>query len=144
MARVAKSVVITNKADRIIDYIADVKNHPAFLGPLKTISNVNGDPKKAGTSWDWTFVMAGVEFSGRAETVKYESGKQFSFKTTTGIQSTVTYSAEPQGNGAKVSIDVTYDVPPSLLSKMQAGVVEKVNEADGARAVENLKTILDQ
>lgn len=144
MARVAKSVVITNKADRIIDYIADVKNHPAFLGPLKTISNVNGDPKKAGTSWDWTFVMAGVEFSGRAETVKYESGKQFSFRTTTGIQSTFTYSAEPQGNSVKVSIDVTYDVPPSLLSKMQAGVVEKVNDADGARAVENLKTILDQ
>ena len=144
MARVAQSVVITNTADRIIDYIADVKNHPAFLGPLKTISNVNGDPKKAGTSWDWTFVMAGVEFSGRAETVKYESGKQFGFKTTTGIQSTFTYSAEPQGKGAKVSIDVTYEVPQSLLSRMQAGVVEKVNEAEGARAVENLKTILDQ
>jgi len=137
-------VVITNKADRIIDYIADVKNHPAFLGPLKTISNVNGDPKKVGTSWDWTFVMAGVEFSGRAETVRYESGKQFGFKTTTGIQSTFTYSAEPQGSGAKVSIDVTYDVPQSLLAKMQAGVVEKLNDAEGARAVENLKTILDQ
>ena len=144
MARVAKSVVITNKADRIIDYIADVKNHPAFLGPLKSIANLNGDPKKVGTSWDWTFVMAGVEFSGRAETVKYESGKQFGFKTTTGIQSTFTYSAEPQGKGAKVSIDVTYEVPQSLLSRMQAGVVEKVNEAEGARAVENLKTILDQ
>jgi len=144
MARVAKSVVITNKADRIIDYIADVKNHPAFLGPLKSIANVNGDPKQAGTSWDWTFVMGGVEFSGRAETVSYESGKKFSFKTTTGIQSTFTYSAEPQGNGAKVSIDVTYEVPQSLLAKMQAGVVEKLNDAEGARAVENLKTILDQ
>ena len=144
MARVAQSVVITNTADRIIDYIADVKNHPAFLGPLKSIANLNGDPKKVGTSWDWTFVMEGVEFSGRAETVKYESGKQFGFKTTTGIQSTFTYSAEPQGKGAKVSIDVTYEVPQSLLSRMQAGVVEKVNEAEGARAVENLKTILDQ
>ena len=144
MARVAKSVVITNKADRIVDYIADVKNHPAFLGPLKSIANVNGDPKKAGTSWDWTFVMAGVEFSGRAETVRYESGKQFSFKTTTGIQSTFNYNAEPQGNGAKVSIDVTYDVPQSLLAKMQVGVVEKLNDAEGARAVENLKAILDQ
>jgi uncharacterized membrane protein len=144
MARVAKSVVITNKPDRIIDYIADVKNHPAFLGPLKSIANVNGDPKKAGTSWDWTFVMAGVEFSGRAETVTYEGGKQFGFKTTTGIQSTFTYRAEPQGDGAKVSIDVTYDVPQSLLSKMQTGVVEKLNDAEGARAIENLKAILDQ
>jgi uncharacterized membrane protein len=144
MSRVAKSAVITNKADQIMNYIADVKNHPAFLGPLKSVANVNGDSKKAGTSWDWTFVMAGVEFSGRAETVSFESGKKFSFKTTTGIQSTFTYSAEPQGNGTKVSIDVTYDVPGSLISKMQASVVEKLNDAEGARAVENLKAILDQ
>jgi len=144
MSRVAKSAVITNKANQIIDYIADVKNHPAFLGPLKSVTNVNGDPKKAGTSWDWTFVMAGVEFSGRAETVGYESGKKFSFKTTTGIQSTFTYNAEPQGNSVKVSIDVTYEVPQSLLAKMQAGVVEKLNDAEGGRAVENLKAILDQ
>jgi hypothetical protein len=41
-------------------------------------------------------------------------------------------------------VDVTYDVPSSLLSRMQAGVVEKLNEAEGARAVENLKAILDQ
>jgi uncharacterized protein YaaW (UPF0174 family) len=44
----------------------------------------------------------------------------------------------------KVSIDVTYEVPQTLLSKMQTGVVEKLNEAEGSRAVENLKTILDQ
>ena len=144
MSRVAKSAVITNKADQIMNYIADVKNHPAFLGPLKSVSNLNGDSKKAGTSWDWTFVMAGVEFSGRAETVSFESGKKFSFKTTTGIQSTFTYSAEPQGNATKVTIDVTYDVPGSLLAKMQTSVVEKLNEAEGGRAVENLKAILDQ
>jgi len=144
MSRVAKSAVITSKADQVMNYIADVKNHPAFLGPLKSVANVNGDSKKAGTSWDWTFVMAGVEFSGRAETVSFESGKKFSFKTTTGIKSTFTYSAEPQGNATKVTIDVTYDVPDSLVSKMQTAVVEKLNDAEGARAVENLKAILDQ
>ncbi len=144
MSHVAKSAIITNKADQIMSYIADVRNHPAFLGPLKSVANINGDPKKAGTSWDWTFVMAGVEFSGRAETVSYESGKKFSFKTTTGIKSTFTYSAEPQGNSVKVMVDVTYDVPQSLLAKMQTGVVERLNEAEGARAVENLKAILDQ
>jgi uncharacterized membrane protein len=144
MSRVAKSAVISANADQIMNYIADVKNHPAFIGPLKSVANVNGDSKKAGTSWDWTFVMAGVEFSGRAETVGYEPGKKFSYRTTTGIQSTFTYSAEPQGKGVKVTVDVTYDVPSSLLSKMQAGVVEKLNEAEGARAVENLKAILDQ
>ena len=144
MARVAKSAVITGNADQIMNYIADVKNHPAFIGPLKSIANDKGDPKQSGTSWDWTFVMAGVEFSGKAETVSYESGKKFSYKTTTGIQSTFTYSAEPSGGGVKLTIDVTYDVPQDLLGKMQASVVEKLNEAEGSRAVENLKAILDQ
>jgi uncharacterized membrane protein len=144
MSRVAKSAVINGNADQIMNYIADVKNHPAFIGPLKSIANVNGDPKKPGTSWDWTFVMAGAEFSGRAETVGYEAGKKFSYRTTTGVESTFTYTAEPQGGGVKVTVDVTYDVPGTLLSRMQASVVEKLNDAEGARAVENLKAILDQ
>ena len=144
MSRVAKSAVINGNADQIMNYIADVKNHPAFIGPLKSIANVNGDPKKPGTSWDWTFVMAGAEFSGRAETVGYETGKKFSYRTTTGVESTFTYTAEPQGGGVKVTVDVTYDVPGTLLSRMQASVVEKLNDAEGVRAVENLKAILDQ
>ncbi len=144
MSRVAKSAVINNKADQIMNYIADVRNHPAFIGPLKSVANLNGDPKQAGTSWDWTFVMAGVEFTGRAETIAYESGRKFTYKTTTGVQSTFVYSAESQGNGVKVSIDVTYEVPDALLSRMQAAVIEKLNDAEGSRAVENLKAILDQ
>ena len=144
MARVAKSAVITGNADQIMNYIADVNNHPAFIGPLKSIANINGDAKKPGTAWDWTFVMAGVEFSGRSETVSYEPGKKFSYKTTTGILSTFTYTAEPASGGTKVTVDVTYDVPGNLLAKMQASVVEKLNEAEGSRAVENLKAILDQ
>ncbi|HEX6053979.1 MAG TPA: SRPBCC family protein [Gemmatimonadaceae bacterium] len=144
MSRVAKSAVIANDADQIMNYIADVKNHPAFIGPLKSVANLSGDPTQPGTAWDWTFVMAGVEFTGRAETVSYERGKKFSYRTTTGVLSTFTYSAEAQGNGVKVTVDVTYEVPQSLLSRMQASVVEKLNDAEGSRAVENLKAILDQ
>jgi uncharacterized membrane protein len=144
MSRVAKNTTITSDPARVIEYIADVANHPAFIGPLKSVGKVSGDPREPGTSWDWTFVMAGVEFTGRAETVSFEPGKKFSYKTTTGIRSTFVYTCEPAGRGTKVTIDVTYDVPQTLASKMQSSVVEKLNDAEGARAVENLKAILDQ
>ena len=144
MSRVAKSTTIKSDPARVIDYIADVANHPAFLGPLKSVGKVSGDSKKPGTSWDWTFIMAGVEFTGRAETVAFEAGKKFSFKTTTGIKSTFLYSADKAGSETKVTIDVTYEVPQTLGAKMQTSVVEKWNDAEGARAVENLKAILDQ
>ena len=144
MSRVAKSVTIKSKPERVMEYIADVQNHPGFIGPLKAVSNLRGDPKKPGTSWDWTFVMAGVEFTGKAETVAYVPGKEFRYKTTAGIESTFTYSCEPANGGVKLAIDVSYEVPKTLLAKMQTSVVEKLNDAEGVRAVENLKAILDE
>jgi hypothetical protein len=88
-------------------------------------------------------MMGGAEFTGRAETVAYEPGRKYSFKTTSGIQSTFIYSCEQAGAQTKLTIDVTYEVPRTLIAKMQTAVVEKLNEAEGASAVENLKAILD-
>jgi uncharacterized membrane protein len=144
MSRVDKSVVISSPPEKVIAYIADVSNHPAFISSLKSVANVRGDSKKAGTEWDWTYVMAGVEISGKAETVAYAPGKQFSYKTTTGIKSTFNYRVEPAKGGSRLSVDVVYEIPTSLLGKVQAAVVEKLNDAEGARAVENLKAILDE
>jgi uncharacterized membrane protein len=145
MSHVERSVVIRNSPERIIEYIADVTNHTAFIGPLKSVSDLLGDPRKAGTSWTWTFMMAGVEFSGSAETVSYIPARKFSYKTTTGIVSTFTYSCEGAGGtGTKLKMEVSYEVPKTLLAKMQSAVVEKLNDAEGDRVVQNVKAILDE
>jgi len=144
MSQVTRSAVIKNKPERIMEYIADVNNHTAFIGPLKSVSKLSGDPTKPGTSWTWTFMMAGVEFSGSAETVSYTPGKKFSYKTTSGILSTFSYSCESGGGGTTLKMEVSYEIPKTLLSKMQSAVVEKLNDAEGDRIVENIKAILDQ
>ncbi|MGH7712548.1 MAG: SRPBCC family protein [Gemmatimonadaceae bacterium] len=145
MSQVARTAVIKSSPERVIDYIADVSNHTAFIGPLKAVSDLSGDPKKPGASWTWTFVMAGVEFSGSAETVSYAAGRQFSYKTTSGILSTFTYSCEPGGaSGTTLKMEVSYEIPKTLLSKMQSAVIEKLNDAEGDRVVQNIKAILDE
>jgi uncharacterized membrane protein len=144
MSRVTKAVEISCPPDKVIAYIADVSHHPAFISSLKSVAGIRGDSTKPGTGWDWTYVMAGVEISGKAETVAYTPGKQFSYKTTTGIESTFTYRVEPSPRGSRLSVEVAYQIPKSLLGKVQASVVEKLNDAEGARAVENLKAILDE
>lgn len=143
MPNVSKSVKVNRSPSEVIDYIADVSNHPAFIGPLKSVTDLAGDPRKPGTSWTWIFVMAGVEISGSAETIKYEPGKLFSYRTTSGALSTFEYSASPQGDGTKVTIKVDYEIPKSLVGKVQGPVVERLNDLDGQRAVDNLKVILD-
>lgn len=143
MPNVSKAVTVNRSPAEVIEYIADVTNHPAFIGPLKSVADLSGDPRKPGTSWTWVFVMSGVEISGSAETIKYEPARLFSYRTTSGALSTFEYTAAPQGDATRVQINVSYEMPDTVLGKVQAPVVERLNDLDGQRAVDNLKVILD-
>jgi hypothetical protein len=141
MPRVVKILMIKADPARIIEYVADPANHPAFVGPLKSVSGANGDAKTPGASWDWTFLVAGVELSGTAETVAFEAGRRFSCRTSSGLKGTVTYRAEKAKVGSKVMVEIMYEEPRTLLAKR---AVAKLQGDEGARALESLKAILDQ
>ena len=144
MSKVAQSVEVNCSPDSLMEYIVDVTNHPAFIGPLKSVTNVKGDVKKPGTSWDWVYNIAGVELAGKAETVRFVPAKEFVYKTTTGAKSTFTYRADAAGSKTKLSLNVEYDVPTNALGKMKASMFERLNEAEGKRVVENLRALLEE
>src|SRR5687768_1851662 len=143
MSRVEKTIALECDAGTAMEYIADVTNHPAFIEPLKSVANLSGDSREPGTTWDWVFVMAGVEFSGKAETLGYLPGRQFRYRTTTGIKSTFEYSVEPEDGRSRLGVNVEYEIPEGLLARVQKAVVEKLNDAEGMRTVQNLAAILD-
>ena len=145
MSKVAQSLEVNTSPESVMDYIIDVTNHPAFIGPLKSVANIKGDVKQPGTTWDWVYSLAGVELAGKAETVRFVAGKEFVYKTTTGAKSTFTYRADPAGGKkTKLSLNVDYEVPTNALGKMKASVFEKLNDAEGKRVVENLKALLEE
>ncbi len=144
MAHISKAVSINCDATKAIDYIADVNHHPAFIPPLKTISNISGDPKQVGTKWNWTFTMVGVEFEGPSETTQFEASKVFGYKSSGGITSDFTYAVEPEGDGIKLSIDVEYEVPEGAIAKIaDQAVIERQNNDSADQAANNLKIILE-
>ena len=142
MSKVSKAVSINADPERILAYIADVRNHPAFIGPLKSVTNLSGDSRAEGTNWDWTFIMAGVELVGKAETLEYVEGKHYRYKTTIGARSTFTYSVEPEGKSTRLTLDVEYDVPESVFAKVGKTVAERMNDRDGDHMTESIKVIL--
>ncbi len=143
MSRTTKILSINVSPEKVMEYISNVSNHPAFIPPLKSVENISGDPTQLGTVWDWTFVMAGIEFKGKSETVDYQPGKVFKYKTTGGIAATFTYSVEAEGSASRLTMDVEYEVPSSLLGKANQAAVEKVNADSAQAAEENIKTILE-
>jgi hypothetical protein len=144
MAHITRVVSVKVDPIRLIDYIVQINNHPAFIPPLKSIDNVQGDPKQAGATWNWTFIMAGVELTGTATTVAYTPGKVFSYKTAGGIDSTFTYSVEPEAGGSRFSMDVLYELPQTLLAKVaDKALIERLNDEQADQTVKNVKAILE-
>lgn len=142
MAKITRVVSVKADPRKVIDYISNVENHPAFIPALKSVENLRGDSRQPGSSWDWTFVMAGVQIQGRAETLDCTPGQRFSFKTTTGVESTFTYSVEPEGGGTRFTLEVVYEAPQSVIAKvLDRAVVERLNEAEADQVAENVKTI---
>ncbi|MBI3468561.1 MAG: SRPBCC family protein [Planctomycetes bacterium] len=137
------SVNIDNTPDAVMNYVADVRNRPLFLGPLKSVSNIQGEPSAAGTRWKWTWAALGMEFEGTGECLKHERGKLYSFCTQGGIASTWTYTAQPDGKGCKLNIAVDYEVPERAVGHLPAeAVANKMKQAEAARVAENLQLIL--
>jgi carbon monoxide dehydrogenase subunit G len=140
--QVKASGVINNTPEAILGYIADVRNRTFFLPSLKTISKVQGEPASATTTWTWTWVLLGMEFVGTGRSVAYEPGKRYAFKTEGGIESTWTYTVTPEGKGTRLTIQVEYQPPASVLGRLR-GDPQARHQAEVDQVLQNLKTILE-
>lgn len=130
---------INNSPQAVTDYIADVRNRPLYLPSLKAVGDIKGGPG-AGTTWKWTWVMFGLEFQGTGRCLDYQPGKQCSFRTEGGLESTWTYRAAAEGDGTHLTIAVEYTVPQSLLARLRPDP----HKAEAEQVVQNLKMILDK
>jgi len=130
--------------NELIEYISDVRNHPAFISALKSIDEVDGDEQQPGRRWRWVFSMAGVELVGGSETTQYEAGKVFGYKTDGDIAAEFTYAAEAEDGGSRLTIDVDYEVPDNALAAVtDKAVIERLNDNVATGAAESLKAILE-
>lgn len=134
-------VHIKNTPEAVLAYIADVRNRPLFLSVLKTVSDIQGDPSAMGTTWKWTAGAFGMEFQGIGRCVEHQPGRLYVSKTEGGIEGTVTYRVEPEGNGTKLSIDSECAMPAKLPAQ---NVLERMNRTEAERIGEGLKAILDR
>ena len=144
MAHITKICSINASPKAVVEYIADVHHHPAFISALKNVENISQNPREPGSKWDWTFVMSGIEIKGSAVMEDYAPEKHYSFKTTSGVESTFSYTVEAEGEGSRRIIDVKYEMPDSVIAKVaEATVVERLNEDEAEQAGQNLKAILE-
>src|SRR5262249_59671169 len=119
--RVKASGLIDNSPEAVLGYVADVRNRTYYLPSLKAVSDITGEPASANTTWKWTWVLLGMEFVGTGRSLTYEPGKRYSFRTEGAIDSTWMYTAQPEGKGTRLTIEVEYEPPAGVLGRLRGG-----------------------
>ncbi|HZT97903.1 MAG TPA: SRPBCC family protein [Chloroflexota bacterium] len=145
MPRVSRTVEIDASPDEVIEYIADVDHHPAFISALNSVHELSGNPRHSETEWSWTFTFAGVALQGNAGTLDYEPGKRYSFQTTGGIQSTFVYEAQANaGGGTVLTASSEYEIPQTVLSSVvDQNDIDRFVQGVADEAAQDLKAIFE-
>jgi len=122
MAKVEKTITINAPVENIFSYISDPTNLPEFWPSLVEIKDVQPLP---------------------SEDTECVVNQRLVSKTKGGVESTQTWTFQPEAGGTKVTFAVEYTVPIPVLGKLAEGIIVKMNDREGDLILANLKARME-
>jgi uncharacterized protein YndB with AHSA1/START domain len=149
VAQIHRDVLVTAEPERCFDFIADPSLAPLFISSLYSITSIEVEPRGAGNRWGFEYDMFGVPLRGESECIEYERPTRYVWRSipdSSMIETTFSYSFQPEDGGTRISLDVAYEVPEKVLGGKLADrlVVERMNEHEADAAIKNLKVVLEE
>ena len=141
MAQVRKNITINAPLEKVFSYVDDPMNQLEWLPGMTDVREIAGDG--VGRRFSWTYKMMGMSFKGKTEVIDYVSNERYVIKSTGGIQSTWTWTFQPETSGTLLSLTVEYTIPVPLLGKVAERLVLQQNEREAHMAMTNLKERLE-
>lgn len=142
MPRVEGDIHVDVEPKTAFEYM-DVPEHQAEISPsLSTVETVAELPN-GGKRATYTYRMAGIPLDGEVEAVVYEPPDRIVFEMTGGIEGTIEWTFEPDGDGVRVGYAAEYDLPIPVIDRLAEPFVKKYNERELATTLRNLKTRLE-
>jgi len=142
MRKIVKSIIINALIKKIFDYISEPTNLPEIWPSLVEVKDVQRVPDR-GTKFRWTYKMAGIHLEGTTEGVESVANQRIVSKTKGGVESTQTWTFQPEAGGTKVTFEVEYTLPIPVLGKLAEAIIVKMNEHEGEVILANLKTRME-
>lgn len=143
MATIEKSTVIAATAEQIFAFISEPTNLPGIWPSLVDVHDIT-PAANGGSDFKWTYKMAGMRLQGSSTAVEFSPPRRASATTHGGINSTTTWTLEPEGDGTRVTFHADLTVPGKLIGKLAEPLVMRENSKEAERILANLKARMEQ
>jgi len=145
MPSVNASITIQVPVEEAFDFAASPSRTPMFVPNLSENTDLSTETTEVGQTWSWRFNLLGLDLKGKGETTLVEPNSKWQLKSTGDASSTWTYTYAKEGDGTRVTIDVDYTLPESVLGKLGPAkkALAAIQQQTADNALDNLKTILE-
>ena len=142
MMKAERSIAIHAPVEKVFDYAADPAHLPEFWPSMIEVRDVQ-PLANGGHRFHWVYKMAGMRFEGTSDDVEYMPNQRLIQKSRGGIESTITWTFQPEAEGARVTFQAEYTVPVPLLGRLAEAAIVKVNEHEAETLLANLKARME-
>lgn len=145
MPEVEQSIEIAAPPERVFDLIANEPERMAeWWPPIELQERVTPPPTALGSVSRYVYNMMGVKIRGEHEVKALNENQHLIVKTVSGIDSSFTFRFEPSATGTRLTINVDYTLPGSVLGQLLNRIaLEQKNERDLEEGLANLKRIVE-
>jgi ligand-binding SRPBCC domain-containing protein len=144
MAHTTKSIKINAPVERVFDYVTSPENWTTYVTSLVDVRNVSDESPRAGTTFEWTYRMLGLNFDGRGSVVEFEKNRKFAMAMEGSFPIRETFVFEEDSGVTTIRFDIKYDVPGKVLGVISnSSVVEKMNKKEAAAVLNKVKDICE-
>lgn len=138
MISITKSVRINAPVEKVFEFLTNPNHLPEVWPSLVEVSKVTRQPGGA-HSFDWVYKMAGMKFKGHSASTEVQKDKLAVVKNEGGIPSTFRWIYESKDNQTELTVEVKYQIPNTLLSKLAEPLIRRLNDRDADTLLHNLK-----
>ena len=142
MAILSKSIHVKALAEEVYNFLNEPVNQVEIWPSLIEIKDLQ-QLSNGGNKYTWVYKMAGMRFEGKGEDIEVIPFKRITSENEGGIDSTITWSFEPENEGTQVTMQADYKVPIPLLGKLAENIIVKQNEREAEVILKNLKARLE-
>ncbi len=142
MATIHKSIDIDAPAERVFAILADPKRLAEYAPGVTSVENIRQTEQHLGDSFRATYAVLGLHFSMTFTATEYEHPTKLTTRFEGGMKGTWTWLLERRGNSTHMTTAMEYEMAGGVLGKaMNAVLVERMNEKNAERLLENLKLV---
>ena len=144
MPIVENSIVINAPVEKVFGVIDDPARVPEYFSGVVGVTDYKQTPERVGDSLKFTYSVLGIHFEVPSSVLEWDENVRMVSSLGGAFPGVVTTTFDAQGDGVKVTQRFDYSIKGGILGKaLNAILVERMNDKNAERSLENLKMICE-